>query len=352
MDRSFGSVLVAGGAGYIGSHACKALARAGYLPVTYDNLVHGHEWAVKWGPLERGDITDRRRLDDVFRVHQPRAVLHFAAYAYVGESMTDPGKYYRNNVVGSLTLIEAALDAGIRRFVFSSTCATYGTPEVLPLRENSPQRPINPYGASKLMVERMLADFGTAHGLRSIALRYFNAAGADPDGEIGEAHMPETHIIPLALDAASGRGPEVTVFGTDYDTHDGTCIRDYIHVSDLADAHVRALRAIEAGSPSRAFNLGVGHGFSVRQVIDSAARVTGCEIPVRWGARRPGDPAVLISDAGAAREALGWTPQFADIDEIVRTAWSWHNRAVRSNARAAPPSRPLPSTLPGVRDAR
>ncbi|MGJ0396979.1 MAG: UDP-glucose 4-epimerase GalE [Methylocystis sp.] len=320
------TVLVTGGAGYIGSHACKALARAGYLPVAYDNLVHGHEWAVKWGPLERGDIADRARLDAVIRAHRPRAILHFAAYAYVGESMSDPGKYYRNNVAGSLTLIEAARDAGIDRFVFSSSCATYGRPVELPLREDAPQRPINPYGASKLMVERMLADIGTAHGMRSIALRYFNAAGADPDNEIGEAHAPETHIIPLALDAASGHGPAVTVFGTDYDTDDGTCIRDYVHVSDLADAHVKALRAIEAGSPSTAFNLGVGHGFSVRQVIDSAARVTGREIPVRWAARRPGDPSALIANASAARQALGWRPHFTDIDDIVQTAWNWSQR--------------------------
>jgi UDP-arabinose 4-epimerase len=320
------TVLVTGGAGYVGAHACKALARAGYLPVAYDNLVHGHEWAVKWGPLERGDIADRARLDDVIRLYRPRAILHFAAYAYVGESMSDPGKYYRNNVAGSLTLIEAARDAGIDRLVFSSSCATYGHPVELPLREDAPQRPINPYGASKLMVERMLADFGTAHGLRSIALRYFNAAGADPDSEIGEAHAPETHIIPLALDAASGQASEVTVFGNDYDTPDGTCIRDYIHVCDLADAHVRALSALDAGSPSTAFNLGVGHGFSVRQVIDSAARVTGREIPVRWGARRPGDPAVLIANASAARQALGWRPHFTDIDDIVQTAWNWSQR--------------------------
>jgi UDP-arabinose 4-epimerase len=317
------TVLVTGGAGFVGSHACKALARAGYLPVSYDNLVRGHAWAVKWGPLERGDIADRARLDDVIRAHRPCGVLHFAAYAYVGESMGDPGIYYRNNVAASLTLVEAARDAGIDRFVFSSSCAIYGHPVELPLHEDAPQRPINPYGASKLMVERILADFGMAHGMRSIALRYFNAAGADPDGEIGEAHMPETHLIPLALDAASGRGPAVTVFGTDYDTHDGTCIRDYIHVSDLADAHVKALQAIEAGSPSSALNLGVGRGFSVRQVIDSAARVTGRDIPVRWGARRPGDPAALVSDAGAARQALGWMPQFTDINDIVQTAWNW-----------------------------
>lgn len=244
------SVIVIGGAGYVGSHACKALARAGYLPVVYDNLCYGHEWAVKWGPLEQGDILDRRRLEEVLVRYQPGAVMHFAAFAYVGESVTDPGRYYRNNVTGTLNLLETMRDLHISRIVFSSTCATYGLPERLPISEDAAQRPINPYGASKLMVERMLADFENAHGLAWAALRYFNAAGADPDREIGEAHDPETHLIPLVLDAASGRRPQVTVFGTDYDTPDGTCIRDYIHVMDLADAHVLALQAIESGTLS------------------------------------------------------------------------------------------------------
>lgn len=238
-------ILVTGGAGYIGSHACKALAQAGYTPVAYDNLVYGHRAAVRWGPLEIGDIADRSRLDAVIEQYRPEAVMHFAAYTYVGESVLDPGKYYRNNVVGTLTLLEAMRDHGIQQFVFSSTCATYGEPERIPIDETHPQRPINPYGASKLMIERMLGDFSKAHGLRWIALRYFNAAGADPDGEIGEEHNPETHLIPLVLDAAAGVRPSITIYGDDYATADGTCIRDYIHVSDLADAHVLALHALQ-----------------------------------------------------------------------------------------------------------
>jgi UDP-arabinose 4-epimerase len=320
------SILVTGGAGYIGSHACKALAQAGYLPVTYDSLIYGHEWAVKWGPLERGDVLDRCRLDEVIAAHRPLAIMHFAAFAYVGESVTDPGKYYRNNVMGSLNLLEAARDHRIDQFIFSSTCATYGVPDRLPITEETPQRPINPYGASKLMVERMLADFGAAHGLRSIVLRYFNAAGADPDNEIGEDHDPETHLIPLVLDAASGRRPTIQVFGTDYDTPDGTCIRDYIHVSDLADAHVKALDALAAGALSDVYNLGNGRGFSVLEVIHSVERATGLKVPVRRGARRAGDPAALVSVAMKAREGLGWEPQIAGLDEIVRSSWAWHQK--------------------------
>ena len=320
------AVLVAGGAGYIGSHVCKALAKAGYLPVTYDDLSYGHQWAVKWGPLERGSILDRSRLDEVIARHEPTSVVHFAAFAYVGESVTDPGKYYLNNVVGSLTLIEAARHHGIGQFVFSSTCATYGTPEQVPICEDAPQRPINPYGASKLMVERMLADFDVAHGLRSISLRYFNAAGADPDGEIGEDHDPETHLIPLVLDAASGRRPDVTIFGTDYDTPDGTCVRDYIHVADLADAHVKAIQALEGGAASDVYNLGNGLGFSVREVVDTVARITGLHVPVKYSGRRAGDPATLISQTTKAREQLGWQPEITRLDEIIRTAWAWHQK--------------------------
>ena len=250
------AVLVTGGAGYIGSHACKALSQAGYLPVTYDNLVYGHEWAAKWGPLEQGDILDRARLEEVMNRYSPKAVMHFAAFAYVGESVTDPGKYYRNNVLGSLTLLEAMRGHDVRHLVFSSTCATYGIPDSLPIQENAPQNPINPYGASKLFVERMLKDFEAAHGISSIALRYFNAAGADPDNEIGESHDPETHLIPLVLDAASGRRSDVTIFGTDYPTPDGTCIRDYIHVSDLADAHrPHTILAMDGDSPSSRWSI-------------------------------------------------------------------------------------------------
>ena len=319
-------MLVTGGAGYIGSHACKALAAAGYTPVTYDNLVHGHERMVRWGPFEHGDIADRPRLDAVMTAHRPAAIMHFAAYAYVGESVTDPGKYYRNNVAGTLTLLEAARDHGLARIIFSSTCATYGVPDAVPIVETTPQRPINPYGASKLMVERMLGDFGAAHDIGWIALRYFNAAGADPDNAIGEAHDPETHLIPLALDAASGRRGALTVFGDDYDTPDGTCVRDYIHVADLADAHVLALAALERGAASQPINLGNGNGFTVREVIAAVERVTGLTVPHVIGPRRAGDPPALVSDAARARAVLGWHPGLADLDRIVATAWVWHQR--------------------------
>jgi UDP-arabinose 4-epimerase len=326
QDGSRGTLLVTGGAGYVGSHACKALAGAGFLPVSYDNLVYGHENAVRWGPLERGDLLDRTRLDQVLSVHRPIAVLHFAAFAYVGESVADPGKYYRNNVTGSLTLLEAMRDHSIRPIVFSSTCATYGVPDRVPISEGAPQRPINPYGMSKLMVERMLTDFGAAHGLQSVALRYFNAAGATPSGEIGEDHSPETHLIPLVLDAAAGIRKDVTIFGTDYATPDGTCVRDYIHVSDLADAHVLALSALTKGAGRSAYNLGTGTGVSVRQVIDAVRRISGQPVTARTEARRAGDPAILVADAGLAGAELGWKPGLSDIETIVATAWRWHRR--------------------------
>lgn len=317
------NVLVTGGAGYIGSHTCKALSKAGFTPVAFDSLVMGHWEAVKWGPLERGDILDRARLDAVFQKYQLSAVLHFAAYAYVGESVTEPAKYYRNNVGGALTLMEAMRDHGVTQMVFSSSCSTYGTPRSIPIGEDHPQNPINPYGASKLMVERMLADFGAAYNLRSVSLRYFNAAGADPDGEIGEDHDPETHLIPLVLDAAAGERPNITIYGTDYDTPDGTCIRDYVHVTDLAEAHVLAFRALEGGRDSSSYNLGTGHGFSVREVIRSAAVVSGRNIPVAEGSRRPGDPARLVADAKRAKVELGWNPQYGDLRQIIGTAWNW-----------------------------
>lgn len=320
------NILVTGGAGYIGSHVCKALARAGYTPVTYDNFTYGHEWAVKWGPLEKGGICDRNRLDEVLTRYRPQAAMHFAAFAYVGESVSDPAKYYRNNVYGSLSLLEALRDHGINNFVFSSTCATYGVPDQIPIPETQAQRPINPYGASKLMVEQMLCDFEIAHAIKWIALRYFNAAGADPDNEIGEAHDPETHLIPLVLDAASGRRENITVFGADYDTRDGTCIRDYIHVTDLAEAHVLALQALERGAPSAAYNLGNGTGYSVSEVVAAARRVTGIDIPTVMSGRRPGDPATLVGDASRARAELGWQPRFFELDQIVGTAWAWHQR--------------------------
>ncbi len=334
------TVLVTGGAGYVGSHACKALAAAGYLPVAYDDLSRGHDWAVRWGPLEVGSIEDRARLDAALQRHRPSAVLHFAAYAYVGESVDRPLDYYRNNVDGTLTLLAAMRAAGIGRLVFSSTCATYGVPGVLPIPEEHPQEPINPYGRSKLMVERILADVDAAHGLRSISLRYFNAAGADPQGEIGEAHEPETHLVPLVLEAAAGRRANVAIHGTDYPTPDGTCVRDFIHVSDLADAHVAALRALERGAATTACNLGNGRGFSVREVIRAVERVTGRTVPVTTGPRRPGDPPVLIDGAARAARELGWTPRHPDLDTIVATAWAWMQArdvaaSDRSRAQAA-----------------
>ncbi|SHN60700.1 UDP-glucose 4-epimerase GalE [Bradyrhizobium erythrophlei] len=332
------TILVTGGAGYIGSHTCKILAQEGYRPVAFDNLSSGHTWAAKWGPLERGDILDRAALDQAIEKHRPSACLHFAAFAYVGESVTDPGKYYRNNVVGSLTLLEALRDHGIDQFVLSSTCATYGVPDKVPIDETLTQAPINPYGASKLMVERMLADFYAAYRLRSVALRYFNAAGADPEVEIGEDHDPETHLVPLVLDAASGDREDITVFGTDYDTPDGTCVRDYIHVSDLARAHVLALQALEQGQTHRAFNLGNGQGYSVREVIASVERVTGRPVPVQFGERRPGDPARLISNSVRAASELGWKPQISTLDDIVFTAWEWHKRRAQEKSRRSFPS--------------
>jgi len=319
-------VLVTGGAGYIGSHACKALAAAGYVPVSFDNLVYGHEWAVRWGPFVQGDILDRAALDAALEKYRPAAVMHFAAFAYVGESVGNPIKYYRNNVSGSLSLLAAMRDHGVGKFILSSTCATYGLPDAVPIPETHPQRPINPYGASKLMVEQILRDVDAAYGLRSISLRYFNAAGADPDGEIGESHDPETHLIPLVLDAAAGVRPEIVVYGDDYATPDGTCIRDYIHVSDLANAHVLALRALEAGAATTAYNLGNGHGFSVKEVIDTARQVTGREIRVRVGPRRPGDPPRLVGDATRIRKELGWRPEHADLAEMIGSAWKWHQK--------------------------
>lgn len=321
------TILVTGGAGYIGSHACKALAAAGHTPVTYDNLVYGHRWAVKWGPLEEGDLADRGRLDAVIEQWRPDAAMHFAAYAYVGESVEDPGKYYRNNVLGTLTLLEALRDHGIDRLVFSSTCATYGVPEYSPIDEKHPQHPINPYGASKLMAERMMADFAHAHGLRAVTLRYFNAAGADLDTEIGEAHEPETHLIPLVLEAALGLRPDVVIHGDDYETDDGTCVRDYIHVDDLARAHLLALDSTANSPPGlECYNLGNGRGFSVREVIASVERVTGCQVIVRSGPRRPGDPPRLVANASRISRKLGWKAETHELDLIVETAFRWLQR--------------------------
>jgi UDP-arabinose 4-epimerase len=335
-ERRMRNVVVTGGAGYIGSHACKALAQEGYTPVAFDNLIRGNRWAVKYGPLELGDILDRAKLDEVFQRYQPKAVLHFAAYAYVGESVEDPGKYYRNNVAGTLTLLEAMRDHGVKKLVFSSTCATYGNPESTPITEDHPQRPINPYGRSKLIVEQMLRDFDQTHDIKSISLRYFNAAGADPEGEIGEAHDPETHLIPLILDVALGKRPFITVFGDDYDTPDGTCIRDYIHVTDLAEAHLLALHALEDGAQSAAFNLGNGQGFSVKEIIAEAERVTQRQIKSIIGPRRDGDPAALVGDSSLAMSKLNWKPELNHLGDIIHTSWEWHEyKAHRGASNAA-----------------
>lgn len=314
-------ILVTGGAGYIGSHACKALSLAGYEPVSYDNLSRGHAHAVKWGPLIQGDILNKDTLNCAFERHRPGAVLHFAALAYVGESVEEPISYYRNNFCGALNLIEAMRNHECNRIVFSSTCAVYGLSNRQMITEDHALAPINPYGQSKFMVERLLQDCDQAYGIRSVSLRYFNAAGADPDGDLGEEHEPETHIVPLALQVAAGVEDELEIYGTDYSTPDGTAIRDYIHVMDLADAHVAALNYLEGGGATLALNLGVGRGFSVREIIDSAERVTGRKIKVRETTRRPGDPPFLVGNPARARSVLQWQPRYKDLDEIIRTAW-------------------------------
>lgn len=327
MESSHPVVLVTGGAGYIGSVACKRLAAAGFLPVVLDNLSRGHREFVKWGPLEQADINDSAALDRVMARHRPVAVLHFAALTYVGESVSNPAIYYRNNVAGSLTLLEVAQRHDVRNVVFSSTCATYGIPERLPIAEDTPQAPIHPYGASKLMIERMLADFAAAYGMRWVALRYFNACGADPDGEVGERHNPETHLIPLTLMAAAGRLPHIKILGDGYPTKDGTCIRDYIHVCDLADAHIRALHYLIDGGASQAFNLGTGIGHTVLDVIRTAERVTGRPIRVQVAPQRSGDAAVLVADPSLAGATLGFRAAFG-LDESIRTAWRWYQSEI------------------------
>ncbi len=317
-------VLVTGGAGYIGSHACKALRNAGFVPVTYDNLETGWQDAVKFGPFERGDLLDRDRLDQVFAQYQPIAVMHFAALSQVGESMKQPGRYWRNNVLGSLTLIEAAADADCLDFVFSSTCATYGDQDNVVLTEDSAQLPINAYGASKRAIEDILRDFEAAHGMRHVIFRYFNVAGADPESEVGEFHQPETHLIPLMLDAIAGKRDALTVHGTNYDTPDGTCIRDYVHVCDLVDAHVLGLKWLKDGKGSRVFNLGTGSGFSVREVIDHSRAVTNQAVPYVDGDRRPGDCTKLVSGSTRAEAELGWKPERSTLEKMISDAWRWH----------------------------
>lgn len=332
MSSGKSTILVTGGAGYIGSHTVLALLAAGYEVVVLDNLVYGHRDLVEQVlkvELIVGDTGDRALLDNLFKTRDIAAVMHFSAYAYVGESVTDPAKYYRNNVVGTLTLLEAMLAASVKKFVFSSTCATYGVPQVLPIPEDHPQNPINPYGATKLMVEKILSDFDIGYDFKSVSFRYFNAAGCDPEGKLGEDHNPETHLIPLTLFTALGKRESISVFGTDYPTADGTCIRDYIHVNDLAQAHVLGLEYLLKGGDSNVFNLGNGNGFSVKEVIETAKLVTGKEIAVKIGDRRAGDPPVLIGSSDKARKILGWNPQYSSLEEIITHAWQWHQKRHR-----------------------
>lgn len=319
-------VLVTGGAGYIGSHACKLLARVGYTPVTYDNLSTGWARAVRYGPFVQGDLLDRDALKQAFDLHKPVAVMHFAALSQVGEATRDPGLYWRNNVSGSLNLIEAMCAAGVRDIVFSSTCATYGDQDGVVLDENSPQLPLNAYGASKRAVEDMLRDFGGSHGLNSVIFRYFNVAGADPEAEIGEWHMPETHLIPVMIEAAAGTRPELVIHGNDYPTHDGTCIRDYVHVWDLVRAHVLGLEWLRMGRGSRVFNLGTGVGFSVAEVIRQCRIGTGRNVPYRFGPRRDGDAAALVSGSRRAAEELGWVQERSSLKLMIEDSWRWYQK--------------------------
>lgn len=332
-------ILVTGGAGYIGSHAVLLLEQSGYEVLILDNLIYGHRELIQSelkAELIVGDTGDRDLLDNLFATHDIDAVMHFAAFAYVGESVAHPSKYYRNNVSATLTLLEAMHQAGIDKFVFSSTCATYGIPKSLPISELHPQNPINPYGASKLTVERMLADFGHAYGLKSVTFRYFNAAGADPEGRLGEDHQPETHLLPLVLLTALGQRDCIKIFGTDYPTRDGTCIRDYIHVCDLAQAHILGLEHLLQGGKSNIFNLSNGDGFSVREIIETARKVTQRPIAIEEAARRPGDPHTLVGDSYKARELLGWQPQYAELETILTHAWNWHqSRHGEVNAQAS-----------------
>ena len=318
------TVLVTGGAGYVGSHTVLQLEREGFDFVVLDNLSRGHAEFVPKDSLVVGDIADRRLVREVIEEYSVTEVLHFAAFAYVGESVTNPRMYYENNVSSTLALLGEVVDAGVGSFVFSSTCATYGEPREVPISENHVQTPVNPYGASKLTIERVLREYDSAYGLRHVALRYFNAAGADASGEIGERHDPETHLIPLILQSTADKRATVTVFGDDYPTPDGTCVRDYIHVTDLASAHISALHYLKSGAPSDVFNLGNGMGYSVREVIESAQRVTGQILNVEVGPRRHGDPAILVGSCDKAREVLGWSPQYSEIDQIIESAWRWH----------------------------
>jgi UDP-glucose 4-epimerase len=325
------NILVAGGAGYIGSHTCLDLFNKGFRPVVYDNLSNGHAEFVKWGPLETGDIRDRSRLDDVLQKYKPQAIIHFAAAIEVGESVRDPGAYYDNNVAGTITLLRAAQAAGIDKIVFSSTCATYGIPSSIPMNEAHAQSPLNPYGRSKLIIEQILQDLDRHQGFRSCILRYFNAAGADPDGRIGEWHSPETHAIPIAMDAAMGRRPHFQVLGTDYDTRDGSCIRDFVHVLDLADAHTRAIEHLLNNGKSQALNLGTGHGTTVKELLETVRNVAGRNFDVKYGPRREGDSPALVADNALAKRVIGWSPRH-DLRSIIDTAWNWHSKFLPTSA--------------------
>lgn len=316
-------VLVVGGAGYIGSHMVKILAQAGHQVTTLDNLSNGYRDAVHYGEFVEDDLADSAGLERLFKAQNFDGVMHFASFIQVGESMQKPADYYQNNVVNTLNLLDTMRSHGVDKFIFSSTAAIFGEPQQVPIDEAHPKNPINPYGRSKLMVEQMLQDFGAAYGLKSVCLRYFNAAGADPDNELGERHEPETHLIPLVLQAASGRRSHINVFGDDYDTPDGTCIRDYIHINDLCDAHLLALQQLWDGGDSAAYNLGNGQGFSVQEVIDTARKVSGREIPVQVSARRAGDPARLVADSARAKSELNWQPKYADLNQIIEHAWKW-----------------------------
>jgi UDP-glucose 4-epimerase len=320
-------VLVAGGAGYIGSHTCLDLFANGFVPVVYDNLSNGHAEFVKWGPLEVGDIRDRGNLEEVLRKHKPVAIVHFAAAIEVGQSVKDPAAYYDNNVSGTITLLRAAQATGIDKLVFSSTCATYGIPVSTPMEESHPQLPINPYGRSKLMVEQILRDLDLYEGFRSFILRYFNAGGADPEGRIGEWHSPETHAIPIAIEAALGRRPYFEVLGTDYGTRDGTCVRDFVHVLDLASAHTRAVEHLLTNGESHVLNLGTGHGTTVKEMLETIQHVVGKQLKLKYGPRREGDSPVLVADSTLAKQTLGWSPRH-DLRSIVDSAWNWHSNCM------------------------
>jgi UDP-glucose 4-epimerase len=319
-------ILIAGGAGYIGSHANKILNKRGYETVVYDNLSRGHREFAKWGHFVLGDLADKDQLRHCFKTYPIEAVMHYCAFCYVGESVDHPAEYYRNNVVNTLNLLDVMVEFGVKYFIFSSTCATYGNPLQIPMTEDHPQQPINPYGKSKLMVEQILKDCDEAYGIRHVCLRYFNAAGADPEGEIGEWHEPEPHLIPLALQVAAGQRAHIQIYGTDYDTPDGTCIRDYIHINDLAAGHLLALEHLKNGAASDAFNLCNGKGFSVKEVIHAAERATGKSIKVVEAERRPGDPPILVGSSDKARKILNWQVDYPSLDEIIKTSWFWQNR--------------------------